>query len=142
MVNCEVTANAWSGIFAVGVSQATITGCAISDHTDYGIGAANSARLTVSDTVVTRCGWDGGIILWDTSQSVLEANTIINNRGYGVATYGHPCFLGVFVPFDGHVSGSANIFETNLRGDICPPELGFLTTSEGGELDNRPGVSS
>lgn len=138
MMDCNVVANVRSGVFAAGVCQATITRCSVSDHTDYGIGAANSARLTVSDSVVTRCGWDGGIILWDTSQAVLEGNTIMNNRGYGVAIYWHQCFQGTFLPFEGHISGSDNIMETNWRGDICPQELEFLATSEGGELDHRP----
>lgn len=145
MVDCDVVANAESGVFAVGASQATITRCSVSDHSDYGIGAANSARLTVSDSILTRCGWDGAIILWDRSQAVLENNTITDNRGYGVAIYWHQCFRETFLPFEGYISGSGNTIEAN-RGrpdmnDICPPELEFLTTSEGGELDYRPASS-
>ena len=141
MVDCDVVANAASGIFAAGACQATITRCSVSDHADYGIGAANSARLTVSDSIVTRCGWDGAIILWDSSQAVLENNTITNNRGYGVAIYWHDCFPGTFLPFEGYISGSDNIFDTNWRDDICPQELEFLATSEGGELNYRPAAS-
>jgi parallel beta-helix repeat protein len=145
MVDCDVVANVESGVFAVDTSQATITRCSFFDHSDYGIGAANSARLTVSDSILTRCGWDGAIILWDRSQAVLEDNTITDNRGYGVALYWHHCFPGTFLPFEGHVSGSGNTIQAN-RGrpemnDICPPELEFLTTSEGGELDYRPASS-
>jgi parallel beta-helix repeat protein len=145
MVDCDVVANAESGVFAVDTSQASITRCSISDHSDYGIGAANSARLTVNDSILTRCGWDGAIILWDRSQAVLESNTITDNRGYGVAIYWYHCFPGTFLPFDGHISGSGNTIEANMgrpdMNDVCPPELEFLSTPEGGELDYRPASS-
>jgi nitrous oxidase accessory protein NosD len=141
MMDCDVVANAESGIFAVGASRATMTRCSVSDHSDYGIGAANSARLTIIGSVLTRCGWDGAIILWDRSQAVIEGNTIIDNRGYGVAIHWHQCFQGTFLPFEGHISGRGNTFDTNWGDDICPPELEFLATPEGGELDYRPASS-
>ncbi len=141
IVDCDVVANAESGVFAVGASQATITRSSVSDHSDYGIGAANSARVTINGSILTRCGWDGAIILWDSSQAVLESNVITENKGYGVAIYWHHCFPGTFLPFDGHISGGGNTFDTNWRDDICPPELEFLATSEGGELDYGPASS-
>jgi len=141
MMDCSIVANARSGLFAAGVSRATITGCLVMDHVDYGIAAANSAQLRVSDGFVSGSRGDGGIILWDSSQAELEGNRISGNRGYGVAIYSHRCFQGVFLPFRGHISGRDNVFETNWRGDFCPPELEFLVTSEGGELDYRPSPS-
>ncbi len=138
MSECSIAGNARSGVFATGTSHATITGCSVSNHMEYGIAAANSARVTVSDSVVTRCGWDGGIVLWDSSQAVLDGNTIVNNRGYGVAIYWHQCFPGAVWPFHGHISGGDNTIEENRRGDVCPPGLEFLSTPEGGELDLRP----
>jgi parallel beta-helix repeat protein len=141
MAECFIDGNARSGIFVSGVSRATITDCLVMDHVDYGIAAANSAHLTVSDSFVSGSRGDGGIILWDSSQAILEGNRISGNRGYGVAIYSHRCLQGVFLPFRGHISGRDNVFETNWRGDFCPPELEFLVTSEGGELDYRPSPS-
>jgi len=135
---CSIVGNARSGVFVTGSAWAAIAASYVSNHMDFGIAAANSAQLTVSDTVVTRCGWDGGILLWDSSQAVLERNTIVNNRGYGVATYWHTCFPGTVWSFRGYISGSDIVFESNWRGDFCPPELGFLSTPGGGELDFRP----
>ncbi len=140
MTDCSIVGNARSGLFAAGESAATITRCSVSNHAEYGVAAANSARLTVSATVITRCGWDGGVVLWDNAQAVLEDNEIINNPGFGVAVYSHRCFQGVFLPFRGHITGRDNTLSGNWRGDFCPPELGFLTTPEGGELDLRPAL--
>lgn len=138
MSECSIVGNARSGVFVTDAARAAIADCHVSNHMDFGIAAANSAQLTVSDTVVTRCGLDGGILVWDSSQVVLEGNTISNNRGYGVATYWHRCFPGTVWSFRGYISGGDNVFEANWRGDVCPPELGFLSTPEGGELDLRP----
>lgn len=138
MVDCNIVGNAHSGVFVTGSAQATIVACQVSNHTEYGIAAARSARLTVTDSTVINCGWDGGIILWDSSQTHLERNTITNNRGYGVATYWHPCFPATVWSFRGLISGSGNTLEMNRRGDVCPAELEFLTTAEGGEFDLRP----
>ncbi len=138
MTDCSIVGNARSGLFVGGASSATVTGCLVMDHVDYGIVAANSAYLTVVDSYVTGSRLDGGIVLWDSSQAVLEGNEISGNRGYGVAVYSHRCFTGVFLPFGGHISGKDNVFDNNWRGDFCPPELEFLATSAGGELDQRP----
>jgi len=40
--------------------------------------------------------------------------------------------------FTGVVEGGANAFDGNAEGAVCPsPELDFLMTEEGGELDRR-----
>jgi len=140
MANCSIEGNAQGGVLASGAAQATITGCSISNSTDYGIAATDSARVTVMDSRVTGIRKDGGIVLRGSAQAVLVGNTLLNNRGFGVAIFQRPCFT-VPWPFRGRISGSSNAFGANLGGDVCPPELGFLSTTEGGELDLRPSVS-
>lgn len=141
VMDCSITENSESGIFVGGAAQATITACSVSNHSGFGIAAANSARITVSNSTVTQSGWDGGIILSDSCEAFLEANMIIGNRGYGVGVLEHPCFLGARWRFRGRISGNSNTLEGNRRGDVCPAELGFLATAEGGEFDLRPSSS-
>lgn len=138
MVDCDIVGNRRGGIFVDGVARATITGCSVSNHGEYGIIAAGSAQVTITGSTVTGTGWDGGVVLWDSCDVVLDGNTIADNRGYGVAVFVHPCFAVDAWPFRGRISGSGNILTANMRGDVCPPELEFLSTGEGGELDLRP----
>ena len=140
MTNCSIEGNAQGGVSANGAAQAAITGCSISNSTDYGIAAADSARVTVMDSRVIGIRGDAGIVLRGSVQAVLVGNTLLNNRGFGVAVFQRPCFA-VPWPFRGHIFGSSNAFQANLGGDVCPLDLGFLSTSEGGELDLRPSVS-
>ena len=141
MAACNVTGNERSGAFIGGAGQATITSCSISNNNGYGIAVADFAQVTITDSVVTRSGGDGGIILWGSCQAVLEGNQVIDNRGFGVAIFQRPCFMASPWGFQGRISGKSNVVADNLRGDMCPPELGFLSTAEGGELDLRLSVS-
>ena len=138
MVHCDIENNERRGVFVGGAAQAAIINCAIRDNGGYGIAAADSAQVTISDSIVAGSGGDGGIVLWASPQAVLEGNTISDNRGFGIAFFQRPCFVGSPWVFRGRISGSGNVFEANRRGDVCPPELGFLSTMEGGELDLRP----
>ncbi len=126
------------GVFVGGSAQATITGCSIFDGERYAVLVSESARVAIIDSTVTTSGWEAGIIARGSCQVVLEDNTIVDNRGFGVALFERPCFPGTWWVFRGHISGSGNTFESNQRGDVCPPELQFLATTEGGELDRRP----
>ena len=138
ITDCSIEGNATDGVLVGGEARAVITGCVISDHGQCGIAVADSAQVRIVDTVVTRSGRDGGVVLRGYCQAILEGNTIVDNRGYGVAIYWHPCFVGTGRFFRGHISGNDNVLQGNVAGDVCPPELGFLSTAEGGELDLRP----
>ena len=135
--NCNVVGSERSGVFVGGSAQAVVTGCSISSNSGTGIAVADSARVTVTDSLVTGSRGDGGIVIWASAQAVLQGNEIIDNIGFGVAIFERPCFRESPWPFQGRISGSSNIFGANLRGDVCPPELAFLATAEGGELDLR-----
>lgn len=138
ITDCSIEGNETDGVFVGGSAEAAITGCIISDQGQCGIAVADAARVRIVDTVVTRSGRDGGVVLRGYSQAILEGNTIVDNRGYGVAIYWHPCFVGTGRFFRGHISGKGNVLQGNVAGDVCPPELEFLATAEGGELDLRP----
>jgi len=158
-----VSKNEWDGIVLADWARATITGSTISENGDYGITVVDSARGAISESTVSGNELGGimlgassqatitgsavsgnrldGIILAGSSQATIEANEILGNGGYGVALLGEACF-GIDV-FTGYVIGRGNIIpgpgEPNGNEDaaICPDELSFLMTEEGGELDRR-----
>lgn len=142
MVDCHITRNERGGVVVGGAAQTLITGCSVSSNHGYGIAAADAGQVSITDSTVARNAGEGGILLWGSSEAVLETNSIVDNNGFGVAMFQRPCFVASRLIFRGRISGSGNVFEANQRGDVCPPELDFLSTAEGGELDLRPSVSS
>ena len=138
MSDCSVSQNEYRGITVVGEAQATITRCSMSDNQESGIGVGDSARVSVADSRITENRGDGGIVFWGTCEVTLERVTIVDNRGYGVAMFQRPCVMGSPRVFRGLILGSGNTIRSNRLGEVCPPELGFLPTAEGGELDLRP----
>lgn len=137
MTYSTLAGNERGGISAGGAAQIMISRCNISDNDPYGMAVADFARATIADSTVTRNGPNGGIVIRASAHVALEGNTIVSNSGFGVALFQHPCFLGERAA-QGCVSGNDNVFRANRGGDVCPPELGFLSTAEGGELDLRP----
>lgn len=134
----DIEDNQRRGVVIAGAAQAAVSGCSVRNNGEQGFAVADSAQLTVSDSVVAGSGGDGGIVAWGSARVVLEGNTISGHRGFGVAIFQRPCFLASPWLFQGHISGSDNVFSANHRGDVCPPELEFLATAEGGELDLCP----
>lgn len=137
IVHCDIDDNERRGIYVGGAAQAVIDRCFIRDNGGQGIGVADSAWVTVSNSTISGTEGDGGVVFWGTSEVVLEGNTISGNRGFGVSVFQRPCFVMSRWIFRGRISGSGNLVEANRRGDVCPSELEFLTTAEGGELDLR-----
>lgn len=138
LVGCRLAANKRRGLYADGAVQVKVDRCNISDNHESGVAAAAFAQVTISDSMVTKNGGDGAILLWGSCRVTLEGNTIAGNRGFGVGTYEPPCSRQSPWSFHGRITGGANTFEGNRRGDVCPPELEFLGTAEGGELDLLP----
>lgn len=134
MADCTITDNGRNGVAVGDSAQATITRCMVSRNNGYGVALADSAQATITETTITQSRGEGGLVLRGSCQAVLENNTILDNRGFGVTIVQHPCFLGSPWVFDGRISGHSNAFSGNWQGDVCPPELGFLSTPEGGEL--------
>lgn len=138
MVSCDVRGNERRGIFVGGAAQAVVTGCSIANNSGYGIAAGDSAQVTITDSIVTRNGGGGGVVIWASAEVTLEGNTVFDNTGFGVAVFQPPCFRESPWLFRGRISGGDNLFGANRGGDVCPPELEFLSTAEGGDLDLRP----
>ena len=137
LVGSSITGNERHGIVAGGVAQAVVAASLISDNRVHGIAAADSVQFMVTDSTIARNGAVGGVVLWGSSRANLEANTIADNAGFGVAIFERPPFWQSPWVFRGLVSGHSNVFDGNRRGDVSPPELEFLSTAEGGELDRR-----
>jgi len=135
---CDIEDNQRHGILVAGDAQAALTGCSIQNNGKQGIGVGDSTQLTVSDSVIARSYGEAGIVAWASPQVVLQGNTVCGHQGFGVAIFQRPCFLASPWLFHGHISGGNNVFSGNHRADVCPPELKFLATPEGGELDVRP----
>ncbi len=137
LVACRIAENERRGIFAGGEAQVAVVRCTISGNHEAGVAATDFAGVTISDSMVTG-NRGGGILLWGSCRVTLEGNTITENSRFGVSTNEPPCFPTSRWSFHGSISGSANTFEGNRRGDVCPPELEFLGTAEGGEMDLLP----
>ncbi len=138
LARCRIAANERHGILADGDARLTVDRCNITDNHSTGVAAADSARVKMNDSRIKNNRGNGGIILWDSSQVTLEGNTIAENSKFGVGTYEPPCFPESPWSFHGLISGSNNTFEGNRPEDVCPQELEFLGTAEGGELDLLP----
>lgn len=135
MTDCTIENNERNGISIGDSAQSTIIRCSVYGNRGYGVALADSARATITETTIAQSGGEGGVVLRGSCQVLLEGNAIVNNRGYGVTIVEHPCFLGSPWIFYGRISGKSNSFSGNWHGDVCPPELGFLSTVEGGALD-------
>ncbi|MFQ6034134.1 MAG: right-handed parallel beta-helix repeat-containing protein, partial [Candidatus Bipolaricaulia bacterium] len=83
----------------------------------------------------TLSGNGDGIWLEDSVRIAIEGCRITSNKGYGVTLYQRSCFdiLGAPDDFKGTVRGSSNVISGNKQAAVCPPELDFLMTAEGGE---------
>ena len=129
--------SARDGIALRGSARAKIVDSTISKNGHHGLWVSDSARAEVSSSTISG-NKRGGIWLRDGARAKIWGNRIIDNRGYGVALYRRPCYLTSH-PFSGRIWGKANIISgrRGLEGDeehtVCPPELEFLMTEEGGE---------
>jgi hypothetical protein len=61
----------------------------------------------------------------------LEGNKIFDNEGYGVGVKQQPCYDTNW-GFHGALHGKDNQIYNNGKGNVCPSDLQFLTTSAGG----------
>jgi len=121
------------GLVLKGSSRLQITNSAISRNGGYGIWTLNSSWAEISDCVISQNG-QVGILLESSAKAIIERNEISGNWLYGVALYQWPCYH-TDEAFIGRVSGRANIIRSHPEYGslaVCPPELDFLMTEEGG----------
>lgn len=130
--------SARDGIAVRGSAQAEIANSIISKNGHHGLWVSDSARAELHGSTIFGNG-RGGIWLRDRARAQIIENKIIDNNGYGVALYRRPCYLTSH-PFSGHIQGRGNTISgrrPRWNGQraiaVCPPELEFLMTEEGGE---------
>jgi len=125
------------GLWLEESGYAEVTLSAVSGSKAYGIVLSGSAQLELSESIIQGNGSDG-VSLREASRAIIKKNYIIRNWGYGVALYQQPCYENDGV-FSGRLSGRKNAIpgpgepNRNGKGAVCPPELEFLMTEEGGE---------
>lgn len=132
-----VTEGLGDGLRLEGSSRTEITLSAVSGSKAYGIVLLDSAELELSQSIIQGNELDG-ISLRGSSRAIVKKNNVVRNWGYGVALYQQPCYENEGV-FSGQLSGRKNAIpgpgepNRNGKGAVCPPELEFLMTEEGGE---------
>jgi len=136
LTDSNIVENKGMGLSAGGSAQIEMTRSTIARNSDgllnTGIWVTDSTRLSVSDSVISENAHTG-INIEDSVQVTLERNKISDNLYEGVFVYVQGCGgLGESYKFSGKVSGKENQISNNKRGDFCPSNLSFLTTSQGG----------
>jgi parallel beta-helix repeat protein len=127
------------GIVLLGTARAKITGSTISENEDEGIGLRDSAQAEITTSTISDNGADG-ILLLEKAILRLTESHLLRNQGYGVSAHLPGCVEDSqsALRFTGEVSGRGNTIpgpaepEGNKKGAVCPAELAFLMTKEGG----------
>jgi hypothetical protein len=155
---CSIEEHKDEGVLLRDNAKAVVTNCTLS-HSSVAVWLSDSASVRMADCEVLRntCGVDAmgnaeaevlscvidanavGVRVSGSPVVTLEGNLITGNRTCGVAAAGPDC-LSTTSPFEGRVAGKMNTI-VGLEGHpacaVCPVELQFLTTEEGGALDLR-----
>jgi parallel beta-helix repeat protein len=121
-------------------AHAEISDSLFSKNEDDGLWIGKSASAEISGSTITENG-NAGILIGQSARATIIRNTIAKNQGYGVALFQWACYGNPLIrtAFTGRVSGRANLIpppelpDGNREGSVCPHELGFLRTDEGGE---------
>ena len=136
-----ISGNQADGVDLLELAHGTITDSTIAKNLGDGIAVSGFAQARISWTTISG-NLLAGISLSDASQTTISGNKITGNGGYGVAVYQPPCSDTSSV-FIGYITGKGNYIpgagkpDGNNGGAVCPQELKFLTTTHGGELDQR-----
>lgn len=95
-----------------------------------GIEMNDSAQANIQNNQIS---WNcrNGIEMRHGTKAEIHGNKILGNGGHGMALYQRPCF-DTYSEFEGAVRGKGNEIHDNGKGDVCPADLQFLMTSEGG----------
>jgi len=128
IADCVIEQSLLTSISLRGSARATISGCTISENALGAIWLSDSSRAAISNCILSGNAWV--IMLKDSTHATIKANQILGNPLYAVT-------LGECIDtddvFTGYVTG-----KENMGGDnVCPENLAFLFTQEGGELDWR-----
>lgn len=120
------------GIVLTGEVNASITRCTISDNV-RGVTIANWPQISISNNSILR-NEQYGIALFEAGclpdLDAYTAGTIVEIGPMAIT------FLG-FVEGGGNTVPAPGEINANQGCAVCPDELGFLMTDEGGELDRQ-----
>jgi len=130
----------WYGVHVLRDARALIRGSILANN-EYGAWVRDSGRVELDTSVSAGNRWDG-VFLRDTAEATIDGSRIYGNGRYGVVLAEAPCFP-VDTEFAGYVTGLGNAIpgpeeeDGNQGRSVCPDELGFLESEEGGTLDQR-----
>jgi parallel beta-helix repeat protein len=162
ITNSTISGNRWAGIWLEDSAQAKITDSTISGNRLNGIWLWDSARAKITSSTISENDdgivlWDSaqaeittstisdneadGIHLLEKAILRLTESHLLRNQGYGVRAYLPGCVEDSQseLRFTGEVSGRGNTIpgpaepDGNKKGAVCPAELAFLMTKEGGK---------
>lgn len=140
VTDCTISENGRTGIFMELSDQAVITNCTVSANGSAGSQLFDSAQASIVDCTIA--GNHHGLELRDSVNVTIIGNEVFGNTGFGLLLFEQPCY-DVSTSFSGCVTGSGNVIpglgepSENGGGAVCPGELGFLMTEEGGKLDGQ-----
>lgn len=134
------------GIMALNNSQVHVLKTRLSRNVMAGIVGKDNSKIELIECVVRDN--EVGIGIRYASSARLISNLVEHNSLYGVSLVNLVCFpcniylklyaqMGQEIAFRGEVSGAQNLIRNNGRADVCPQELLFLGTSEGGSRSFR-----
>jgi len=143
ITNSTISGNRWAGIVLGGtaqVAQVEITNSTISGNQGNGIELLGTAQAKITTSTISDNGADG-IHLQSKAILRLTESHLLRNQGYGVSAHLPGCVEDYQSEwrFTGEVSGRGNTIpgpaepDGNKKGAVCPAELAFLMTKEGGK---------
>ena len=128
--NCKVSENGSSGFWLDGGVTVTVANCTVSGNGNDGLAVWGSATVSLGNSTVSRNGGDG-LTVGGSADVSLEGNKIFDNAEYGAVLFQQPCHDTDF-NFVGALRGKKNEIYDNAEGDVCPSDLQFLMSEEGG----------
>lgn len=156
IANTSISNSPADGIHVIGAGEATLKDSVIIDNGGNGIALKDLSQALVVDSKITHNGGSGiaissrsryagkqlsGKVLYQHDllpsniEATIKGNKIANNSGHGVMTATEKCALEgdvKAVGFWGTVTGALNEITGNGEKNVCPSELSFLSSNEGG----------
>lgn len=157
IANTSISNFPGDGIHVIGAGKVTVTNSLVNDNGRNGLTLKDLSRAKVTNSKIIQNGGSGifisswnrytdkelsGKVLYqhDLLPSNIEAtirgNKIANNRGYGIMISTEKCALEEnvnAVGFWGSITGALNEITDNGEKSVCPSELSFLSSKEGGK---------
>jgi len=129
-----------------------VSGSEIRDCDSVGVYLLSGGSLTMTDTTISGCAQHAVYLQGDAALH-LEGCSVVDNEGFGVFAYTAECERHWVIgrtdeyAFSGAITGANNTIpgpdedHGNLKGDVCPASLAFLTEPRLTEVAVEPGES-